>query len=81
KNVRIRSLEDTQRQRRPSISTTHSSHNTIDDGAGSQIGTHRSNYGTIDLVHRPLWNYQNPEHREYVPNSRRDPHYDKRPRQ
>ncbi|CAF4589657.1 unnamed protein product, partial [Rotaria magnacalcarata] len=54
---------------------------TIDDGAGSQIGTHRSNYGTIDLVHRPLWNYQNPEHREYVPNSRRDPHYDKRPRQ
>ncbi|CAF2211967.1 unnamed protein product [Rotaria magnacalcarata] len=81
KNVRIRSLEDTQRQRRPSISTTHSSHNTIDDGAGSQIGTHLSNYGTIDLVHRPLWNYQNPEHREYVPNSRRDPHYDKRPRQ
>ncbi|CAF4526191.1 unnamed protein product [Rotaria socialis] len=81
KNVRIRSLEDTQRQRRPSISTTHSSHNTIDDGVGSQIGTHRSNYGTIDLVHRPLWNYQNPEHREYVTNSRRDPHYDKRPRQ
>ena len=83
KNVRIRSLEDSSRQRRSSVTTTTHSNNTAskDDGATSQLGTHRSHYGPLDLVHRPLWNYQNPEHREYVPNSRRDPHYDKRHRQ
>lgn len=83
KNVRIRSLEDTSRQRRSSVTTTTHSNNTTskDDGALSQLGTHRSHYGPHDLVHRPLWNYHNPEHREYVPNSRRDPHYDKRQRQ
>jgi hypothetical protein len=80
KNVRIRSLEDHQRHRRSSIGTSHSNNNTQDDSAPSQLGTHRSNYGPTDLVHRPLWNYQNPEHREYVPNSRRDPHYEKRQR-
>jgi hypothetical protein len=76
KNVRIRSVEDTHRQRRTSISTTHN-----DDGATSQMGTNRSQYGPSDLVHRPLWNYHNPQHREYVPNSKRDPHYDKHQRQ
>ncbi|CAF2937099.1 unnamed protein product [Rotaria sp. Silwood2] len=80
KNVRIRSLEDHQRQRRPSNTTTHSNNNINDDGVTSQIGTNRSNYGPLDLVHRPLWNYHNPKHREYVPNSKRDPHYEKRQR-
>ena len=81
KNVRIRSLEDNQRQRRSSMTTSHSNNNTTDDGTTSQLGTHRSNYGPMDLAHRPLWNYQNPEHREYIPNSKRDPHYEKRQRQ
>jgi hypothetical protein len=72
KNVRIRSLEDPQRQRQ-----SHSHTNIRDDGAPSQ----RSTNAPIDLLHRPLWNYQNPQHREYVPNSKRDPHYDKRQRQ
>ncbi|CAF3506044.1 unnamed protein product [Rotaria sp. Silwood1] len=80
KNVRIRSLEDHQRQRRSSITTTHSNNNTNDDGITSQIGTNRSNYGPLDVLHRPLWNYQNPKHREYIPNSKRDPHYEKRHR-
>lgn len=82
KNVRIRSLEDPQRQRRPSASTIHSNHNTNDDGNTSQVGTYRSyHHGPFDILHRPLWNYQNPEHREYVPNSKRDPNYEKRARQ
>ena len=72
KNVRIRSLEDQQR-RRPSNSTQ----TTRDDNTPSQRSTHPP----IDLLHRPLWNYQNPKHREYVPNSKRDPFYDKRHRQ
>jgi hypothetical protein len=71
KNVRIRSLEDHQRQRQ-----SHSNQSTHDDSAVSQ----RSNNPTFDLLHRPLWNYQNPAHREYIPNSKRDPHYDKRQR-
>jgi hypothetical protein len=75
KNVRIRSLED--RQRRPSATTSNSNQNPHDDGTTS----HRSNYGPLDVVHRPLWNYKNPEHKEYVPNSKRDPYYEKRQRQ
>lgn len=71
KNVRIRSLEDPQRQRQAQTQTKPT---TRDDGAVSQ----RSSQAPIDLVHRPLWNYQNPRHREYVPNSRRDPNYEKR---
>jgi hypothetical protein len=71
KNVRIRSLEDHQRQRQ-----SHSNQITHDDSATS----HRSNNPTFDLVHRPLWNYQNPAHREYIPNSKRDPYHDKRQR-
>ena len=70
KNVRIRSLEDPQRQRQ-----SHSHASIRDDGAPSQ----RSTTGPVDLVHRPLWNYQNPRQREYVPNSKRDPHYKERP--
>jgi hypothetical protein len=68
KNVRIRSVED---QRR-----SHSNPSTQDDSAPSQ----RSNNPPVDLVHRPLWNYQNPQHREYIPNSKRDPFRDKRHR-
>ena len=75
KNVRIRSSEDpTPRQRRNSATTTTMSK---DDGHLSQMDTQRSNY---DLVHRPLWNYQNPEHRIYVPNSQRDPKFSKKTR-
>ncbi|UJR09115.1 hypothetical protein I4U23_013362 [Adineta vaga] len=72
KNVRIRSNEDNQRQRRSSVTTTHSNNNSRDEN------THRNQYGVHDLVHRPLWNYQNGAHREYVPNSKRDPNYEKR---
>ncbi|CAF0909216.1 unnamed protein product [Adineta ricciae] len=72
KNVRIRSQEDHQRQRRSSVTTTHSKANSQDEN------TYRNPYGPHDLVHRPLWNYQNPGHREYVPNSKRDPNYEKR---
>ncbi|CAF1205768.1 unnamed protein product [Rotaria sordida] len=80
KNVRIRSLEDHQRQRRSSMTTIHSNNNTNDDGITSQASTNRHNYGPLDLLHRPLWNYKNPEHRQYIPNSKRDPHYEKRQR-
>lgn len=73
KNVRIRSLEDHQRQRQ----SAHSNLSTHDDGMPSNRSTH---IPPLDLLHRPLWNYQNPQHREYVPNSRRDPHFDKRQR-
>ena len=73
KAVRIRSLEDPQRQRQAQ-SQAQPKPTTRDDGAVSQ----RSSQAPLDLVHRPLWNYQNPKHREYVPNSKRDPHYDKR---
>ena len=66
KTVRIRSVEDTDRQRRPSI-------------PASQLTSHRSR-GPIDIVHRPLWNYHNPEYREFVPNSKRYPVSDKRQR-
>jgi hypothetical protein len=72
KTVRIRSLEDPQRQRQ-----SHSHMSTRDDG----LPSHRSTNAPIDLLHRPLWNYQNPHHREYIPNSKRDPYYDKRQRQ
>jgi hypothetical protein len=72
KNVRIRSLEDHQRQQH-----SHSNQSIHDDS----IPSHRSNYGApFDLRYRPLWNYQNPEHREYIPNSKRDPFYEKRQR-
>ena len=74
KNVRIRSLEDQQRQRH---SHSHSHQSPHDDN----ISTHRSNNPTLDLISRPLWNYQNPEHREYVPNSKRDPYTEKRQQQ
>jgi hypothetical protein len=72
KKVRIRSLEDPPRQRQ-----SHSHVSIRDDGAPSQRSTAQ---GPVDLLHRPLWNYHNPQHREYVPNSKRDPHYDKRQR-
>lgn len=75
KNVRIRSSEDpTPRQRRNSATTTTLSK---DDGHLSQMESQRTRY---DLVHRPLWNYQNQEHRVYVPNSQRDPKNQKKSR-
>jgi hypothetical protein len=82
KNVRIRSLDDHPKQRRSSIGTSHSNQTlTKDDEHASQLNTNRTHYGPIDIVHRPLWNYQNRQHRQYVPNSRRDPNYVKRHRQ
>jgi len=66
KIVRIRSHEDQQRQRQK-IQIPPTSH---DDSMTSQ----RSNTtGPIDILHRPLWNYQNQKHRQYVPNSRKYP--------
>src|SRR5437868_23656 len=71
KIVRIRSVEDQQRQK-----YSQSNQSIHDDG----ISSHRSNYGPIDILHRPLWNYQNQEHREYIPNSKRYPPFVKRHR-
>ncbi|CAF4172442.1 unnamed protein product [Adineta steineri] len=67
KNVRIRSHEDNQRQRQSNNNNTT-----------PQANTQRNHYGPHDLLHRPLWNYQNGAHRQYVPNSKRDPNSDKR---
>jgi hypothetical protein len=79
KNPRMHSLDDNHPpQRRTSVTTYHSNPN--DDGTLSQMSSQRSQHGPVDIQHRPLWNYKNPAHREYVPNSKRDPHYEKRQR-
>jgi hypothetical protein len=44
------------------------------------MSSQRSYQGPVDAQNRPLWNYKNTEHREYVSNSKRDPHYEKRQR-
>jgi hypothetical protein len=76
KNPRMRSLDDNPPpQRRTSVTTYHSNPN--DDGSVSQMSSQR---GPVDVHNRPLCNYKNPQHREYVPNSKRDPHYEKRQR-
>ena len=72
----MRSLEDNHSTQRRSSTTTYQS-NPHDDGTLSQMSSQR---GPTDIQHRPLWNYGNPAHREYVPNSKRDPHYEKRQR-
>ena len=74
----MRSLDDHQLSRRTSTTTYHSNPN--DDRTVSQISESRSNQPPLDVHQRPLWNYKNPQHREYVPNSKRDPHYEKRQR-
>ncbi|CAF0947908.1 unnamed protein product [Rotaria sordida] len=77
KNSRMHSLDDNHSSRRTSsINQTNSN----DDDTMSQISNQRSSQGPIDIHHRPLWNYNNPKHREYVPNSKRDPHYEERQR-
>lgn len=83
KNVRIRSLEDnSSRQRRTSMTTTQSNNaSSKDDGNISQLESNRSHKSGFDILRRPLWNYQNQEHREYIPNSRRDPNYERRQKQ
>ncbi len=78
KNPRMRSFDDTNPSRRTSTTTYHSNSN--DDGTISQISHQRNTQGPTDKHHRPLWNYKNPEHREYVSNSKRDPHYERRQR-
>lgn len=78
KNPRTRPTDDNHLSRRTSSTTQHSNFN--NDGTISQISNQRSNYGPVDIQNRPLWNYNNPEHRTYVPNSKRDPHYEKRQR-
>lgn len=77
-NPRMHSLDENHASRRTSTTTYHSNPN--DDRAISQISHTRSNQPPIDINQRPLWNYKNPQHREYVPNSKRDPHYEKRQR-
>jgi hypothetical protein len=69
----VRPFDDNQQSRRTSTTTHHSNLN--DDRAISQISQ-----PPMDIHHRPLWNYRNSQHREYVPNSKRDPHYEKRQR-
>ena len=46
----------------------------------SQMSGARAQQGPVDSNNRPLWNYKNAAQREYVPNSKRDPHYEKRQR-
>ncbi|CAF2658289.1 unnamed protein product [Rotaria sp. Silwood2] len=77
KNARMRSLDDNYSSRQ--TSTIYQT-NSTDDGTISQMSNQRSSHGPSDVHHRPLWNYRNPEHREYIPNSKRDPHYEKRQR-
>ncbi|CAF0869001.1 unnamed protein product [Didymodactylos carnosus] len=83
KSVRIKSLDDEREQeqqqypfntnyRSPtSFRASENENNTVD--LSSPFSTH-------DLVHRPKWNYQNPAYRQYIPNSKRDPFYEKRQR-
>lgn len=68
----MHSHEDTTALRRAS--------NMNDDGSASQMSNQYTNSGPVDINNRPLWNYKNPQHREYVPNSKRDPHYERRQR-
>lgn len=77
-NPRMRPYDDNHVSRRTSTSTYHSNPN--DDRTTSQISHARSHQPPMEIHQRPLWNYNNPQHREYVPNSKRDPHYEKRQR-
>ncbi|UJR37105.1 hypothetical protein I4U23_029809 [Adineta vaga] len=72
KATRMRSLDDNQPSRH-----TSNAHNA---GTTSQINTQRANHGPVDTHNRPLWNYNQQKRAEYVPNSKRDPHYEKRQR-
>ena len=74
----MRTNDDNHMSRRASVTTHQSNFN--DDGTISQISHARSHQPPVDINNRPLWNYRNPEHRAYVPNSKRDPHYEKRQR-
>ena len=78
RNSRMRSFEDNSQARRTSTTTYQS--NNQPDGMVSQMSGPRANQGPVDSHNRPLWNYKNAAHREYVPNSKRDPHYEKRQR-
>jgi hypothetical protein len=68
KTVRMRSLDDNQLPPRTNA------------GAPSQMNSHRTNQSPTDIQHRPLWNYKNHKRAEYIPNSKRDPNYEKRQR-
>jgi hypothetical protein len=72
KTVRMRSLDDNQLPPRHTSTTNH--------GAPSQMNSHRTNQSPTDIQHRPLWNYNNHKRAEYIPNSKRDPNYEKRQR-
>lgn len=74
----MHTIDDNNPSRRTSSTTHHSNPN--NDGTISQISNQRSNYGPVDANNRPLWNYKNAERRVYVPNSKRDPHYERRQR-
>ena len=74
----MRSLDETHPSRRTSTTTYNSNFN--DDRAISEISNQRNNHGPVDANNRPIWNYKNPGHREYVSNSKRDPHYERRQR-
>ncbi|CAF1424183.1 unnamed protein product [Rotaria magnacalcarata] len=76
-NPRFHSQDDNNPSRRTS---TMNHTNSNDDGTTSQMSNARSVNGPRDVNNRPLWNYRNAEHREYIPNSKRDPHYEKRQR-
>ena len=77
KYIRLRSFDDDNLSRR---TPTMNHSNSNDDGSVSQMSGQRGHRGPVDIRHRPLWNYNNPEHREYIPNSKRDPHYERRQR-
>jgi hypothetical protein len=78
RNTRQRSLDENRPTRRTSTMSHRSTINS--DGATSQMSGQQLTRGRTDAQHRPLWNYQNLAYREYVSNSKRDPHYEKRQR-
>jgi hypothetical protein len=78
KTTRIRSLDDNQPPQYPSTTNHQSQPNTV--GSTSQMNSQRTNHGPVDIQQRPLWNYNKHKRAEYVSNSKRDPHYEKRQR-
>ncbi|CAF1248423.1 unnamed protein product [Didymodactylos carnosus] len=81
KSVRIKSLGDEQEQQQQQPNRNRrSSASFRTPEAENNSGDTLSQFSSRDLVHRPKWNYQNPEYRQYVPNSKRDPFYEQRQR-
>ncbi|CAF0956448.1 unnamed protein product [Adineta ricciae] len=78
KTTHMHCLDDNQSSRHTSHANHHmNAHNT---STTSQMNGQRTSHGPTDVHNRPLWNYNQQKRGEYVPNSKRDPHYEKRQR-